>query len=1266
MSEPNVVGFEPTQFSLFAIERLSHAPITRLPVYAEVVWSAISPPPQLPPPDQRFEVAIGRALSLEDGTCSASGDCTGVVVSATQTALPITLSQVVRDQLAGRMRQSDIKRQVDFFRDVIKRVLEAASVTTLGGLASEGLGALLPEAVRAAAVSREMPVNERPADPGETHGVYPLGLLATDHVGYLAFDLKPLPTEIAQAISSTVKELRTGLSAGTKTSIWVYPFGAAGQRFDALQQFRFTSDAIVMRLALDGPRVPHHVANLGLLAMQDPGLTDWRLSPGSFAANPGTLIGQDGCESILPANISLHEFLFHKIIRLSDVSAAPDVLVNNSKIGLGLCHDYRLRWYALGHSLGQILYSCPLAPGESVNLAVVDWTRRDRTQRDEATRLNEQLVHDQRRDRTISETVNAALTEIQRGSSFMGGLSGAAGAGLGVISGGASFSLGGATSKSSGSRELAGSTVQQINDHISQASSAVRELHSTVVIESSQAEKEVVETRTIVNYNHSHALTILYYEVQRHFRIVADLAEERPVILVGMPAVDFSNDDKLIEKKYLLEQALLDERLRTCFEAVDKLICLKAAAKAQAKQSGRNVAFTIFSVEMLTGRYHEDGSSLRFSLVLKDGGLVRLLRANVNDPDSAVHKGNPFTAGQGEYAQSTLMPEAGPVAFSSIKALRINFVGHDKLIPDRGYPDPADWTLGALRLRGTHAKGDQVLFDSLLNRGFVCPPGAGPGSAAPVDVDLDILSPEPLLFDDPTAAISHLDLPDSDRCCFERLQTHLISHSAHYNRFIKLNEDPDERAARFDGISASGGRTLLDLIENRALATFGDAVAFPIADEDMISRINNARGTEKPSLSREKLITLPTRGVFAEAKLGHCNASEEIDNTRFWDWQQSPIPHLAPEIAPVQTVVPQVVFPDGMDPSKMPTSLVHIVNPPAAPDPHGLSAALTAISAANIFRDMSGRSEVEDLLKKLTEASVSIASVAQRAAPTQTPPTSGGPPARGAPAMPPSQVPSTPPAQTPEQRESAHIDNIRKAGQTAMDYLPPNKRGPVQDKIAFDLRTINEWRFVVKGMWVGQGFLRAPMEASYGGNASFADLTDDTIPFVPTRTDERAIFHARHQGSPVSVTIEVKDFISPGGSFGIDVPAIAVDNKLTLKAARYKIPLRGDLQNISAILKDTVLIQKADPKNPVLSFEVTGKIGRKEIKVTSKIKGEGELSSDFERALEREATVEILKLAINSTLKSAIKVMIGTEVGIEGTYEIIFFDGLELKQVGIA
>jgi hypothetical protein len=50
----------------------------------------------------------------------------------------------------------------------------------------------------------------------------------------------------------------------------------------------------------------------------------------------------------------------------------------------------------------------------------------------------------------------------------------------------------------------------------------------------------------------------------------------------------------------------------------------------------------------------------------------------------------------------------------------------------------------------------------------------------------------------------------------------------------------------------------------------------------------------------EQLVPIPTGGVFAQAVLGRSNSAEKLDATRFWNWQDSPIPLQPPEIAAIQ------------------------------------------------------------------------------------------------------------------------------------------------------------------------------------------------------------------------------------------------------------------------------------------------------------------------------------------------------------------------------
>src|SRR6185312_1040652 len=98
-----------------------------------------------------------------------------------------------------------------------------------------------------------------------------------------------------------------------------------------------------------------------------------------------------------------------------------------------------------------------------------------------------------------------------------------------------------------------------------------RELSSTVVVQARQEEKESIQTRTFTNYNHSHTLTILYYEVLRHYRVTVEWARRRTAVLLKIPARIAAFDAaKLNSCRFMLEPALLDATLKPAFNALEK------------------------------------------------------------------------------------------------------------------------------------------------------------------------------------------------------------------------------------------------------------------------------------------------------------------------------------------------------------------------------------------------------------------------------------------------------------------------------------------------------------------------------------------------------------------------------------------------------------------------------------------------------------------------------------------------------------------------
>ncbi len=925
--------FTQSHLCVVVLDQDTHNPIARMPIYAEV--SIVSEVPRYQLTDQDLGPVGTREISRDP------------ILD------PILRSTIVRliDE-AVFLRLGDARAR---FIDVIMAAL--SEVKGLKDRPESEIRLLVENAVLKAMELLNIPRSEPQSN--SSVSAFPLGFLATDHAGYASFDL----THVPKALLGTT---RSEYGATMQYAFFLYPMGKEAARYDALEQRRFTSEAIFAKLAIAQPVFTPDLKILNLPSMQKPSLVDWYFSPGSFAAHPDFLVGADGCENLLPAQLALQEFNFRQVVRLKDT---PQGITIPTGFRFGYVDEYRASWYSLGHALGEIQYSLPLAPGESVKLAVIDWSWASTTQRTEDTKLTEQLLHETHRDRTITETVKAALQEWQRGGSIMGGVAGSySGGNYGV-----SAALGGAYATSSGSRDLAAENVQKLNDSFAQASSSQRELYSTVVIQARQEEKESIQTRTFTNYNHGHTLTILYYEVLRHFKVVVEWTRRRPAVLVNFPKQNFDEDTLLLFRN-LLEENLLDVKLKPAFDVLEKLATIRTnytlnkiipGSHPPRPFSQGDIEFKMFELMITTSHGDTDETDDKVVAYIRkaDGTAISLVYLYAgphgdsdipSGKDSDLHDINMGWRydDKGEGGSIYVKPEV-PVTWRDIAGFEFE-----------------KWGTNAWRIErvSINAIGDQVFIplvsvpDSTVNLYFR---QSQPGSNAFTAIkrpDPDLPTPAPV-------KTVEQNLSAEETYLLNKLTSHIAKHSNYYSQLIVLNRDPNDTAVEFETVPWSGGEHLIDHAEPYPLEVFGDYIAYPFTDP-----VSPAQTliTDQMDTRAEKLITLPTRGVFAEGKLGHCNIAEEIDETRFWKWEEHLIPVQAPDINPVTPVTPQPQ-PTTIAPTPFPTSLVNIVNPTAAPDPVGLAAALKVLGTPNIFRDMSGIQEVSQLLQKLSDNATGLA-----------------------------------------------------------------------------------------------------------------------------------------------------------------------------------------------------------------------------------------------------------------------------------------------------
>ena len=227
------------------------------------------------------------------------------------------------------------------------------------------------------------------------------------------------------------------------------------------------------------------------------------------------------------------------------------------------------------------------------------------------------------------------------------------------------------------------------------------------------------------------------------------------------------------------------------------------------------------------------------------------------------------------------------------------------------------------------------------------------------------------------------NLRNEDRELAARLVKHLNANLERYHRALWLTMDPDRRYMLLDGFLApnAGGKSVASVVENRVIGIAGNSLIMPVApghkldpsyevrpllddhgkperDDagnalyEQVDLLDHYRPLTPPPPYR---VSVPTRGVFAEAVMGACNSCEKKDETRFWRWEESPNPDEPTPINPITTGTPQWHEQTGVTPTPFPTPIVNIQNAPAAPEPGAtLGGAFDLLGKAGIFKDITG------------------------------------------------------------------------------------------------------------------------------------------------------------------------------------------------------------------------------------------------------------------------------------------------------------------------
>jgi len=685
---------------------------------------------------------------------------------------------------------------------------------------------------------------------------------------------------------------------------------------------------------------------------------------------------------------------------LNQINWDKPTVFQAASIAHGHLLQFKQEWMPDGYSIGDLLYSLPLAPGQKKQIAVLDWERRESAANSQALDYEESLNNSLIRDRDISEIVSATLSENLRGSSTArtSGFGAGFGAGaMGMIGGmafGSLLGISGGSSKSSSvasqdsSRSSTANSLQSIRDRTLQAASAVRSQRSTVIQTVSQGERVQATSESIANYNHCHAITIQYFEVLRHFAIHNRFVGAQECLFIPLQIVNF-DIKKVLRWRNALERRLLVPRLRGAFEALERIqneqesasenyydsigypVRYFAEQQILSFQGEIYMEFYFFNTkdsidDALIGFFkkffridlneYKDRklTDAELSQVVGPRTIEHLLDAMVIETDTGqslnvdITLVTPFR--QNARLQVSLR-QAGPVSIAreAIDGIRIRLdeskVKADDNTDIKQFSDKYMKILvrsGSLRYRTKNFAS--TLFNTRIDNDLF------------VGVD-SVFIPTPLNNDE----LRNPRGEDVDAA--NNLIHHLNENLEYYHCCLWFDMTAERRYMLLDGIVAPGkanGRSVASVVENRIIGIAGNSLIMPVApgnqldptiddQMDLFARYHT-EDTEPMHVS------LPTKGVYAEAVIGKCNSCEEKDEGRFWRWEESPIPDSPnTQINPLNTDTRRTD--PGVEANEFANPMINIQNAPSLPDPTGLQNLTTLLGRSDLFRDVTGLTE---------------------------------------------------------------------------------------------------------------------------------------------------------------------------------------------------------------------------------------------------------------------------------------------------------------------
>jgi hypothetical protein len=217
-------------------------------------------------------------------------------------------------------------------------------------------------------------------------------------------------------------------------------------------------------------------------------------------------------------------------------------------VNFGLLNTYRQKWEPVAYQVGNLVKSIPLAPKEERKYSLKTVFTRKRTEK-EAKKNNTSLVQEQN---TTSRAEEEIVAKAQNKNTFSLAAEGSYGR-VKVTS-----SLGLEASKESSSNR------KDFRESVLKATQEFKEERGVELDTEHTYSSDYEESGTISNPNDELAVTYLFYELQKRFKVSEQLYRVMPTVLVAqdVPSPNEITEAWVITHDWIINRAILDDSFR--------------------------------------------------------------------------------------------------------------------------------------------------------------------------------------------------------------------------------------------------------------------------------------------------------------------------------------------------------------------------------------------------------------------------------------------------------------------------------------------------------------------------------------------------------------------------------------------------------------------------------------------------------------------------------------------------------------------------------